>query len=319
MSGGRRITQSDLLQWSILNQATKNEDAKDTPGAARTLEPIDKKWIEIILGKDDSVRMRECVETFTNPHNPLETRILSLDELELLIESIDNANNLRPLNLWKPIIAALDDPDPRVRQYVAWVLGTAIQNNPTSQKDFLESGGLDPIMDRLVKDPDADARAKAAYCISGLLKHNTEALSLYKAKEGFRLFNVALKQPQNAATQKRIVFCLKNLLDMTDDEDESYRTAAHLVAREVEVEGILDSVQSIVSGIVDMQDAHFDTDLVEKILLFIATLAKRHPNTIFLMSRHKLVESIKKLRVGGDGGVDAELVKETIRALNEVM
>lgn len=54
---GGRLTATDLLAWSVLNTATENEDAPTVPGPAPHHEPIDPKWIELLLGKPESARM----------------------------------------------------------------------------------------------------------------------------------------------------------------------------------------------------------------------------------------------------------------------
>jgi hypothetical protein len=41
--------------------------------------------------------------------------------------------DLEPLNLWKPILEFANDEECKIRKYCFWVLGTSIQNNPSSQ------------------------------------------------------------------------------------------------------------------------------------------------------------------------------------------
>ena len=58
-----------------------------------------------------------------------------------LTESIDNANDLRTLGLWPPILDLMKSaPEPDIRSFAAWVSGTAVQNNPKSQKDVCVYG-----------------------------------------------------------------------------------------------------------------------------------------------------------------------------------
>jgi hypothetical protein len=55
MAGSSRITSADLLAWSIINRETEKEDRTEPTGPH---EPIDPKWIDVILGKPDAARMR---------------------------------------------------------------------------------------------------------------------------------------------------------------------------------------------------------------------------------------------------------------------
>eukprot|EP00842_Homolaphlyctis_polyrhiza_P005549 jgi/Hompol1/5996/HPOL_000161-RA len=66
--------------------------AHPTLAAVAALHNKDPKWIEVLLGKEDAIRMRECVERITNDELSEDKRIEAFDELELLVESLDNAN-----------------------------------------------------------------------------------------------------------------------------------------------------------------------------------------------------------------------------------
>lgn len=59
-----------------------------------------------------------------------------------MIESLDNANDMETLNLWKPLLGLLSAPEDEIRQQAAWVCGTAIQNNPKSQQAVRPSSAL---------------------------------------------------------------------------------------------------------------------------------------------------------------------------------
>lgn len=50
-----------------------------------------------------------------------------------MIESLDNANNLVALKMWEPLLGLLDSTDDPIVVHTAWIIGTAIQNNLTSQ------------------------------------------------------------------------------------------------------------------------------------------------------------------------------------------
>ncbi|TPX31495.1 hypothetical protein SmJEL517_g05194 [Synchytrium microbalum] len=324
---GRHIGPSELLQWAVLQTATKNEDAPG-PGP-QNVEPIDPKWIDLILGKSDAIRMRECVEFFSNPSNSVDDRITNMDDLELLVESLDNANgiyalafeisdtllmrqsDLRPLNLWRPIISTVSDPDPKIRQYAVWILGTAIKNNARSQTDFLDSDALPPVLNALESDSDAEVKAKAAYCIAGLLNHNTRALSSFRSLNGFKILQAAL-QPQNKTNttlQTRILFLLNTLLDVSAEDDKKDQIAGKLVSQDVVSEGICESL-------VDIIKTAQDVNLAERVLQLVTTLATKYPGTIKNSLRDQLVESAPRLREVD--GVDGELVDGAIRALQNL-
>jgi hsp70-interacting protein len=65
---------------------------------------------------------------------PLDQKLIAFDNMEQLVESIDNANNLTSLGLWMPLVQLLRSEDADLRRMAAWCIGTAVQNNPLAQK-----------------------------------------------------------------------------------------------------------------------------------------------------------------------------------------
>ncbi|KAJ3328521.1 hsp70 nucleotide exchange factor fes1 [Blyttiomyces sp. JEL0837] len=172
------ITQTDLLQWAILNRATANEDAPAPAAMPEGAEQLDPKWVDVMLGKSDSLRMKESVQILTDPSKSLDEKLTAFDELEMLVESLDNANDLKTLGLWPPIITILaNDTNAEMRAFAAWVIGTAVQNNEQSQKDFLEANGLPTLLKALQDDTDPEVRAKCMTSLSSLVRHNPLAIT----------------------------------------------------------------------------------------------------------------------------------------------
>lgn len=158
-----------LLRWAVENTPQKPEgDAKDMqlqfrpaqPGQApsdgnSTLHPSDAgipayaepapsesakkdnklstEILDLIMGKPDSLTMKEKMEIATNTSADVDERVQALDDFEMLIELIDNANNMAVLKLWPPLIALFDDKNDEVVQHALWIAGTAVQNNLKGQ------------------------------------------------------------------------------------------------------------------------------------------------------------------------------------------
>jgi hsp70-interacting protein len=94
-----RLTETDLLAWGVLNSATISPSSPSTEPSA-PLKPIDSKWLDIIMGKSESVQMRECITLINDLSLTLEGRLAMFDKLEMMVESLDNANDLLTLGLW---------------------------------------------------------------------------------------------------------------------------------------------------------------------------------------------------------------------------
>lgn len=77
-----------LLRWSIEHSTPRSAD--DAPPPART--EVDPGVIDYILGKPDAVLMKEALEIALDENRDEDARIQALDDFEMLVEHIDNAN-----------------------------------------------------------------------------------------------------------------------------------------------------------------------------------------------------------------------------------
>ena len=76
-----------LLRWSIENSTPRSPDAP--PPARKDLDP---GIIDYLLGKPDAVLMKEALEVALDEKRGEDTRVQALDDFEMLVEHIDNAN-----------------------------------------------------------------------------------------------------------------------------------------------------------------------------------------------------------------------------------
>ncbi|KGQ04341.1 Hsp70 nucleotide exchange factor FES1 [Beauveria bassiana D1-5] len=142
---------NDLLRWSIEN----SENGKaDTPSATAAAAPASNLTPEIITAADVT----------------LENKLIAFDNLEQLIESLDNANNMANLGLWTPLLAQLAHDEPQIRTMAAWCVGTAVQNNEKTQERLLAAGLATG------EGESATARRKAVYALSSAIRNYQPAL-----------------------------------------------------------------------------------------------------------------------------------------------
>lgn len=207
---------NELLRWSIEAQTAGNANSNGTPSttavkavdapaagentaaatttatsqaAPSTASPngLNPEILASLMGgPSDADLMKQSMSVITNTKDPevtLEHRLTAFDNLEQLIESLDNANNLGPLGLWAPLLSTLSDAEPDVRLYAAWVAGTAVQNNETSQERLLAMGGL-PRLVKLAVAPEerADVRRKAVYALSSATRNYQPAMDVVAAE-----------------------------------------------------------------------------------------------------------------------------------------
>lgn len=130
---------NQLLKWSIENSSTPSTDPTSTtdPKTERPSgqNPINTEVLKSLFGgPSDADLMKESMAAIQSPSLTLENRLIAFDNFEQLIEQIDNANNLEPLQLWTPLVQLLEAPEPDLRRYAAWCMGTAVQNNVKAQE-----------------------------------------------------------------------------------------------------------------------------------------------------------------------------------------
>lgn len=195
-----------LLRWGLAN--SNPEDLQQAQNAPR--QPLDPGIIDAILGKPDAVLMKEALEIALDDSKNEDDRVVALDNFEMLIESLDNANDLTKLNMWTPLLSLLSSQSDAIVLNTLWILGTAVQNNPKAQSDFLARDPL-PLLLSALKSPSPDVRSKALYALSGSLKHSEPAATRFEELDGW----VALKSclsDNSLPIRRKAAFLFNSLL-----------------------------------------------------------------------------------------------------------
>lgn len=212
------------------------------------------------MGRSDAVRMQELVD-LVKSSSVLQERVNALLELEELVQSLDNANDLEPLGLWQLLISFLKDTESEIRLHSAWVLGTAVQNNEKSQYSFFKHGGMDATT-LLLNDTDVNVISKCLYCISGLINHYPDALSKFIDLDGFmKLASVLGLGDINCC--RKVLFMLSSLL--MNENNLMTHNAGLSAGLGVMVVALLQS---------------HDIDIVEKALVVLEVWENIYPGTI---------------------------------------
>ncbi|OCF33507.1 hsp70-like protein [Kwoniella heveanensis BCC8398] len=135
-------------------------------------DDLTTEMLDLILGKSDSITMKEKMATATDESVAVEERVEALDDFEMLIELIDNANNMPILKLWQPLLGLLSSPHPEIVAHTCWIIGTAVQNNLKAQAALYINEAFPQILSTLTTcSHPSSVRAKATYALSSALKH----------------------------------------------------------------------------------------------------------------------------------------------------
>jgi hypothetical protein len=204
-----------LLRWSIENSTTSTTGSGDvtaSPQATRRTD-LDPGIIDAILGRPDSELMKEALAKAQNASLDEDARLTALDDLEMLVENIDNANDLEKLGMWEPLQDLVASSPEDMKVQALWVIGTAVQNNPAAQKAYLAIDPLATILSYLspLAQSSKQLRSKAIYTLSGLLKHNAAAIAQFEAVGGWDTLRDAFSD-SDIAVRRKAAFLLNNLL-----------------------------------------------------------------------------------------------------------
>ncbi|KAL5615631.1 hypothetical protein BROUX41_005669 [Berkeleyomyces rouxiae] len=153
---------NSLLKWSIENSGPEVPTEKRSQLTPEIIASL-------MGGPSDAELMKAAIElvTGTDPEVTVESKVTALDNFEQLIESLDNANNMANLGLWTPLLSVLKSPEPELRRMAAWCVGTAVQNNASSQERMLACGGIPTLVEMALKeDEEKSVRKKAVYALS---------------------------------------------------------------------------------------------------------------------------------------------------------
>ncbi|EJD40870.1 Fes1-domain-containing protein [Auricularia subglabra TFB-10046 SS5] len=262
-----------LLRWGLENSNPDELVAQAQAHASQ--QPLDPGIIDHILGKPDAVQMKEALELALDDSKTEDERVGALDHLEMLIESIDNANDMTKLNMWTPLLSLLSpgaNSEPIVVNTL-WVLGTAVQNNPRAQADFLSRDPIPLLLSSISESPSAEVRAKALYCLAGLLKFSEPAVSRLEELDGWALLKRCL-QDDNLPIRRKTAFLFNSLLlpatqegDPLSPHVQRMTSTAPLARSALTKHGVLQTMLNAVN--VDEPDEDLADKIVRVFLMFV--------------------------------------------------
>ncbi|KAG8902530.1 hsp70 nucleotide exchange factor fes1 [Tulasnella sp. 403] len=288
------MDRSQAKLTTLLDWATKNTPNDVSDGQHATPKPTEKlvpELVDMILGKPDAVRMKEALAIAVDEARPESARVQALDDLELLIESLDNANgkyvhngrrsmltrqftlgpDLEVLKMWEPLLTLASSPSNDISMNALWVIGTAIQNNPKSQAAFLSHDPFPAILSALSRGTTPEVRAKAMYCISGALKHSRAGVLKFTQADGWGALKTALSG-SSPVVRRKIAFLLNALLiphdealtDSTTENDRSPFETSDVVRIGITDAGLIQTLTSSLTSTSSTEIESRDEDYEEK-------------------------------------------------------
>ncbi|RCV11196.1 hypothetical protein SETIT_2G167500v2 [Setaria italica] len=261
---GREFDSLDgMLQWAIGNSDPDKLREKAAELERLSADELLKRQMEIkeLMEKlkmpSDADLMKIAIADLNNSSVSLEDRQRALQELLVLVEPIDNANDLDKLGGLLPLIQELNNTDEGIRTTSAWVLGKASQNNALVQNQILGYGALERLVNMGYSSSAAEA-AKSLYAISSLIRDNEHGQELFLSENGYAMLQHILSTAStNIRLQKKVVSLLAYVADfqLSAGKSQAPFLSNHL----------------FIKSVVDMISAP-DLDLEEKALLAVRSL-----------------------------------------------
>jgi len=253
--------------------------------------------------------------------------------------------------MWEPLQGLLSSPLDGVKVQALWVIGTALQNNPSAQRAYLTLDPLQKLLEYLSPSSRAPAqlRSKAIYALSGLLKHHTAALVPFDAAGGWAAFRSAISD-SDIGVRRKTAFLLNTLLFSpststlgADTDSETARVVhpnshAALVAdprsadtapatlRALRAHGLIPALVRELTvptpyGPDGEEGGACDADLEEKLARLLHTYVAVHGGTFDAPEKHSLKVFLDTKRAGvqGEGGGELGLDADELRVFESAL
>ncbi|CAA7019255.1 unnamed protein product [Microthlaspi erraticum] len=253
-----------MLHWAIGNSdpATLKEAAQDSQ--KMSLDELQKRQLELkelvekLKMPSDAKLMQIAVSDLNNSSLSLEDRHRALQELLILVEPIDNANDLSKSGGLKVVAGELSHSDSDTRKLAAWVLGTASQNNPFVQEQVLGTGALTTLI-KMVNSSSTEEAVKALFAVSALIRNNVAGQDMFYAAHGYiMLQDVMRNESLDIKLRRKAVFLVGDLAECQVQNTE--KSELPIFSDRVFLKSVVDLI------------AVLDLDLQEKALEAIKTL-----------------------------------------------
>lgn len=253
-----------MLQWAIGHSDPEKlkEKAKDIQRLSaselkkRQLEI--KELMEKLRTPSDAELMKMAIADLNNSSTSFEDRQHALEELLILVEPIDNANDLDKLGGLVALVRELHNSEPEIRKISAWVLGKASQNNALVQNQILGLGVLN-IFIKMAESSYTEESIKALYAISALIRNNEYGQELfYAAKGNLMLQDIMTNSSIDIRLRKKVALLVADLADYQLQNDENMKL--EFLSNQVFLKSVVDLALSN------------DLDLQEKALMAIRSL-----------------------------------------------
>lgn len=165
------------------------------------------------LTKSDVQRLKDHLKKLEDPTLSEDDKIAELDEMEMLVESIDNANALASIQGIPKVLALFQDESEDVQMQAVWVIGTSAQNNSRFIDQLLKDGGFEALVGLLESTASISVLSRVVYALSGCVRSSQAAVEKAIAAGTFpKLVALFSKESTDLNLKRKIAFLFSGVL-----------------------------------------------------------------------------------------------------------
>ncbi|KAK2153670.1 hypothetical protein LSH36_290g04050 [Paralvinella palmiformis] len=159
--------------------------------------------------KTDMELLNELIVKYNNESISTDEKLLVLEEFELLVHQIDNAQYLVDSGGLEFIIRDLNHTDIRISQEAAFVIGSAVQSNPQVQVAAMKAGVMPHLIQKLTLSSDTHIQNRFLYALSTLIRHFPYAQQKMVENGGLHTLTSLVTRSQTAKLKIDLITQLK--------------------------------------------------------------------------------------------------------------
>lgn len=193
------------------------EDGVETESLFSMSEEERKKWVDIILGKapgslSETEQLVAILGSLKKSAVLPDAQLVDLlEELKFMAELTHTANGIYSLGGLDHLLGILQHPNERVREQVAWVLQSAIQNNGKFQAEMMKRGGVARLLQLARPEKSPMVLHKLWGAIAAMVRSFDPGADQFFSEGGFKLALSALEL-DDAKVQQRLAFLFSYLM-----------------------------------------------------------------------------------------------------------
>ncbi|XP_011643484.1 hsp70-binding protein 1 [Pogonomyrmex barbatus] len=142
----------------------------------------------------------------------------TLERMADFVDNIDIANDFYKIGGFSVFQPCLNSSHSNIRWRIADIIAELAQNNPFCQDKLLEAGVFPVLLSMIDTDPSEQARIKALYAVSCIVRGHPASLKYMNANDGYSVLLRAMQSPVEKL-QIKSAFLLSSLCSKNDSND----------------------------------------------------------------------------------------------------